>query len=220
MDAPDLDHGAKGEWVGYLQELLAHQGFYEGRIDGDFGRGTLRAVHNAQDHYSLPTQDVVEVGLWTMLGAPTAEAPGAEPAATAVAAEVEAADFVVGLNHAQIDSHGVTFQLFNEGGASAECVGNNLKIKGGNPPEVAQESYRPTEAALPPQGTIDCRIDFEVVPDGKWHIELRTDSDRHPNPAAALPATAMWIATFNGGQAVEIESDDGTTDISSFGRAE
>lgn len=72
-----LKYGDKGDKVRYLQERLAAKGFLPGRIDGDFGDGTLRAVRQFQAANGLKVDGVVGDRTWAMLQAgPAVPLPG------------------------------------------------------------------------------------------------------------------------------------------------
>lgn len=96
MQRPTLRRGAKGETVKELQRALRDAGFYDGRIDGDFGRGTERALKKFQADRGLESDGVAGSGTWATLNSktpPTVEAappvaevvPEAAPAAIPVA---------------------------------------------------------------------------------------------------------------------------------------
>jgi hypothetical protein len=64
---PTLRRGDEGAYVERLQEALKAAGFYEGEIDGDFGRGTKKAVKAFQDDRDLEPDGVVGRDTWTAL---------------------------------------------------------------------------------------------------------------------------------------------------------
>lgn len=72
-----LIHGARGPDVALLQSLLASQGFYRVRIDGDFGPKTRDAVHSFQtthvgpDHEFLKATGQVDKATWWALHNPS-----------------------------------------------------------------------------------------------------------------------------------------------------
>jgi len=68
MANPDLHRGDKGKNVVMLQTLLNRVGAML-IADGDFGRGTERAVRYAQAISKLPTTGWVDSGLWSWLEA-------------------------------------------------------------------------------------------------------------------------------------------------------
>jgi len=69
MQRPTLRRRAKGDDVKELQRLLTDAGFYSGKADGDFGRGTERAVKRFQTDRGLKADGVVGSGTWsTLLG--------------------------------------------------------------------------------------------------------------------------------------------------------
>lgn len=57
-----LRYGSYGDKVNELQEILKSKGFYEGRIDGDFGKRTLNAVLEFQEHVFGTNEDDGIVG--------------------------------------------------------------------------------------------------------------------------------------------------------------
>jgi len=68
LPPPTLRRGAEGASVERLQTALQAAGFYDGRIDGDFGRGTRRAVQAFQRGAGLPDDGVVGATTWEALG--------------------------------------------------------------------------------------------------------------------------------------------------------
>ncbi len=66
-DEPDLQQGAEGEWVTYLQQWLAHLGFYGGTVDGSFGPTTEEAVNAARSHYSIDESGAVSTETWHLI---------------------------------------------------------------------------------------------------------------------------------------------------------
>lgn len=70
LPPPTLRRGDEGPSVERLQQALAEAGYYDGRIDGDFGRGTRRAVQAFQRDRGLDDDGVVGSGTWdALLGA-------------------------------------------------------------------------------------------------------------------------------------------------------
>lgn len=55
-----LYNGSKGDAVVILQEALAELGFYDGKADGDFGRGTKAAVTAFQQKNGLPANGTAD----------------------------------------------------------------------------------------------------------------------------------------------------------------
>jgi peptidoglycan hydrolase-like protein with peptidoglycan-binding domain len=68
MDAI-LRQGSKGNAVIELQQILQIKGFYNGKIDGDFGTGTANAVLKFQKANALTADGVVGNASWTKLRA-------------------------------------------------------------------------------------------------------------------------------------------------------
>lgn len=66
MDAI-LRQGSKGNAVIELQQILQIKGFYNGKIDGDFGTGTANAVLKFQKANALTADGVVGNASWTKL---------------------------------------------------------------------------------------------------------------------------------------------------------
>ena len=64
---PLLKQGSKGDAVIELQRLLQGQGFYNGKLDGDFGTGTANAVISFQKAHGLTADGVVGNVSWTKL---------------------------------------------------------------------------------------------------------------------------------------------------------
>ncbi len=64
----NLQRGAKGAEVEYLQELLNRGGALLG-TDGDFGGGTEGAVKEAQETADLPVTGIVDAATWSALEA-------------------------------------------------------------------------------------------------------------------------------------------------------
>jgi peptidoglycan hydrolase-like protein with peptidoglycan-binding domain len=57
--------GARGFLVNRLQQSLASEGHYTGRVDGDYGGGTERAVMSFQRTANLPANGVTDDVTWT-----------------------------------------------------------------------------------------------------------------------------------------------------------
>lgn len=66
-DEPELAEGAEGEWVEYLQQWLNSLGFYQGKIDSQFGPVTAEAVTAAQQQYSIDEDGTVGAGTWQLI---------------------------------------------------------------------------------------------------------------------------------------------------------
>ena len=72
-----LQRGDKGDWVGYLQELLHALGFDLGShgVDKDFGPDTENAVKKFQGDHDLRPTGVVDSLTWDWLESPAMPAP-------------------------------------------------------------------------------------------------------------------------------------------------
>jgi hypothetical protein len=79
MDEPVLRTGSQGDWVYYLQQLLARAGYDPGGLDGDFGPGTLAAVQAFQRDYGLGVDGVAGPATWAALtGVPAGGGGGSD----------------------------------------------------------------------------------------------------------------------------------------------
>ena len=68
MSNPTLRRNDKGEWVEYLQLMLGRADYETGKIDGDFGPITERAVRQFEtDHRLEPVDGVVDDAFWHSL---------------------------------------------------------------------------------------------------------------------------------------------------------
>ncbi|MGM0471530.1 MAG: peptidoglycan-binding domain-containing protein, partial [Bacillota bacterium] len=56
----ELEYGAEGVDVLYLQIQLKVLGYYDGTIDGLFGRGTLRAVKQFQESRGIKPHGIID----------------------------------------------------------------------------------------------------------------------------------------------------------------
>lgn len=65
---PTLRRGDEGPEVEQLQQALKDAGFLRGKVDGDFGWGTWRAVKRFQADRGLEADGVVGSGTWSSLG--------------------------------------------------------------------------------------------------------------------------------------------------------
>ncbi|MBD2178181.1 peptidoglycan-binding protein [Pseudanabaena sp. FACHB-1998] len=74
---PTLLSGSKGQAVAQAQQLLKAKGYYQGRIDGDFGAGTREAIANFQRANGLTVDGKVGNQTWQKLQAPAI--PNATP---------------------------------------------------------------------------------------------------------------------------------------------
>jgi hypothetical protein len=90
MEYAELRPGDQGEWVQYLQGLLAEKGYPVGAVDGSYGPGTAAAVAKLQADHGLPADEGVGAGTWAVL------APPAEPAAVVAEPAAEGAGKVKG----------------------------------------------------------------------------------------------------------------------------
>jgi peptidoglycan hydrolase-like protein with peptidoglycan-binding domain len=66
-DEPELALGDSGDWVEYLQELLAERGYQPGGLDGHFGVGVEYAVRALQTAAGLHVNGVVDAATWSVL---------------------------------------------------------------------------------------------------------------------------------------------------------
>ncbi len=64
---PTLRRHSRGDHVRDLQQMLNDLGFDTNGIDGNFGRGTVRAVRQFQDDEGLPVDGIVGQGTWRRL---------------------------------------------------------------------------------------------------------------------------------------------------------
>lgn len=78
MSDNEIKEGAKGELVSELQGYLAQLKFYEGKIDGDFGPKTKRAVIEFQKVHALAPDGIVGDKTIEALGEALKVVPGAE----------------------------------------------------------------------------------------------------------------------------------------------
>ncbi|AMR06530.1 peptidoglycan-binding domain-containing protein [Bacillus thuringiensis] len=67
QNRPTLRIGSTGHWVVKLQEFLQKFGYYSGRIDGQFGPVTDRAVRNYQSNRRLLPDGIVGPKTWCQL---------------------------------------------------------------------------------------------------------------------------------------------------------
>jgi len=67
QNRPTLRRGSTGYWVVELQKFLQRQGYYLGRIDGQFGPVTDRAVRNYQSNRGLLVDGIVGPKTWCQL---------------------------------------------------------------------------------------------------------------------------------------------------------
>jgi hypothetical protein len=66
---PTLLTGARGAAVAQAQQILKDKGYYQGRIDGDFGKGTKAAVEAFQNANGLQVDGKVGIKTWQKLDA-------------------------------------------------------------------------------------------------------------------------------------------------------
>ncbi|WP_339381621.1 peptidoglycan-binding domain-containing protein [Brasilonema bromeliae] len=64
VDMPILKKDSKGELVKKVQERLEIGDYYNGKIDGDFGNSTEKAVKALQKHTGLPVDGVIGDRTW------------------------------------------------------------------------------------------------------------------------------------------------------------
>lgn len=63
-DLPTLKIGMRGSEVFWLQKRLQAIGFFQGSVDGIFGKDTQAAVIAAQEKYGLKPDGIVGVATW------------------------------------------------------------------------------------------------------------------------------------------------------------
>ena len=73
---PELQQGESGDWVQYLQQTLAHYGYWSGGEDGQFGAELAQAVQQFQSAYSLTADGVVRQDTWDVLTGATNQSGG------------------------------------------------------------------------------------------------------------------------------------------------
>jgi Putative peptidoglycan binding domain len=83
--AANIQQGDRGEWVTYLQQMLAYQGFPVQKTDGEFGAVTHDQVLQFQQSNGLIPDGMVGKTTWTALGLVE---EGAAPASGGTAAQV------------------------------------------------------------------------------------------------------------------------------------
>jgi hypothetical protein len=66
-DEPALQKGQSGEWVKYLQQVMAHNQFWSGDADGEFGDDLEAAVIQVQQLYGVTADGVVRAATWAIL---------------------------------------------------------------------------------------------------------------------------------------------------------
>lgn len=64
---PTLSFGILNPWVAELQKLLAAKGYYKGKADGDWGRGTDNSVRAFQQAMKLKADGIVGMATWAAL---------------------------------------------------------------------------------------------------------------------------------------------------------
>ncbi|PZO36458.1 MAG: hypothetical protein DCF19_21345 [Pseudanabaena frigida] len=79
---PTLLPGSKGSAVAQAQQLLKAKGYYQGRIDGDFGMGTRDAVATFQRANGLAVDGKVGEQTWKKLQAPAIADSTTQPPVT------------------------------------------------------------------------------------------------------------------------------------------
>jgi peptidoglycan hydrolase-like protein with peptidoglycan-binding domain len=76
---PNLSPGDTGEWVSYLQQMLAHNG-YPVEADGNYGNATSQALDQFQQAHGINTGSV-DSTTWGLLTGETAPAGSADSGA-------------------------------------------------------------------------------------------------------------------------------------------
>lgn len=79
-DEPTLKKGQNGEWVKYLQQVMAYHQFWNGHADGEFGDALEAAVIRVQQTYQIAADGVVNAATWAIFtggSAHSAEGHGA-----------------------------------------------------------------------------------------------------------------------------------------------
>ena len=66
-DEPELSRGASGEWVQYLQQLLARWGYSPGSVNSEFADSTEEAVRAFHSAAGLNADGVVSTATWAAL---------------------------------------------------------------------------------------------------------------------------------------------------------
>jgi hypothetical protein len=79
-DEPTLQKGQSGEWVKYLQQVMAHYQFWNGVADGEFGDDLEAAVIRVQQTYGITADGVVRAATWAVLTGVPGDISGAWPA--------------------------------------------------------------------------------------------------------------------------------------------
>lgn len=77
-DEPELQKNQSGEWVVYLQQLLAHAGYWQGETNGEFGDDLESAVTQYQSAYGLTADGVVRHDTWDALTGRATQSGGGE----------------------------------------------------------------------------------------------------------------------------------------------
>lgn len=80
---PTLYRGSSGDDVFRVQQRLSQWGYYNGPLDGYYGKDTIQAVQNFQGNNGLSADGVIGQGTWDALGL---SAPEAAPAVSRGAA--------------------------------------------------------------------------------------------------------------------------------------
>jgi peptidoglycan hydrolase-like protein with peptidoglycan-binding domain len=71
LDPPTIRRGSNGDAVRLCQRILKdfdHEPYDPGKVDGDFGQDTERAVKRLQDDFGLEVDGVVGPNTWAMMG--------------------------------------------------------------------------------------------------------------------------------------------------------
>jgi len=68
MPGQIISQGEKGKHVQILQHRLKELGYFRGRVNGRYGRGTMSAVSRFQQECSMPVNGMVDYYVWSSLG--------------------------------------------------------------------------------------------------------------------------------------------------------
>jgi peptidoglycan hydrolase-like protein with peptidoglycan-binding domain len=77
-DEPELQKNQSGEWVQYLQQMLAHNGYSQGDTNGELGDELEYAVKQYQSAYGLTADGVVRQDTWDALTGRATHSGGSE----------------------------------------------------------------------------------------------------------------------------------------------
>jgi peptidoglycan hydrolase-like protein with peptidoglycan-binding domain len=205
-----LRQGSKGSAVSELQQLLQSKGFYTGKIDGDFGAGTINAVLKFQSANGLVPDGIVGSSSWAKLravistssqGLPTL-LPGSKGAAVTQAQQLLKdkgyyqgridGDFGVGTRDAIADfqrANGLTID-----GKVGEQTWKKLQapaIADATPPVGVVEIVRPPSA--PPTSVTPSSIPIPsiFVPSQTTPVTANNPSGNTPSPVPSASAISL-----------------------------